>query len=111
MIKDKVEIIRDWFISWIFEEYDEDDMQEVWESEESIEDCALGIAGLFPINHINNWEDVKHHWDNEPCDEEQKTFLADKGFDKWTDYYEDDGYVEHIPDTLEVKWVQSEEVA
>ena len=46
----------------------------------SIEDCALGIAGLFPINHINNWEDVKHHWDNEPCDEEQKTFLTNKLF-------------------------------
>ena len=34
MIEDKVEIIRDWFIPWIFEGYDEDDMQEGWESEE-----------------------------------------------------------------------------
>lgn len=111
MKKDTVEIIRDWFIPWIFEEYNEDDMQEAWSSGESIESYALGIAASIPVNHIDNWEDVKHHWDNEPCDEWQKNYLTEKGFDKWTDYYEDDGYVEHIPDTLKVKWVQSEEVA
>lgn len=109
MKKDKAEIIRDWFIPWIFEEYDEDAMQEAWSSGESIESYALGIAGSIPINHIDNWEDVKHHWDNEPCDEWQRNFLTERGFDKWTDYYEDDGYVEGIPDTLEVKWIQSEE--
>ena len=106
MKKDKVEIIRDWFIPWIMEDTS---VEDAMSHEGSIESYALGIAGSIPVNHINNWEDVKHHWDDEPCDERQRNFLTERGFDKWTDYYEDDGYVEHIPDTLEVKWVQSEE--
>tara|TARA_B100001057_G_C22644179_1_gene869450 strand:- start:103 stop:429 length:327 start_codon:yes stop_codon:yes gene_type:complete len=106
MKKDTVKIIRDWFIPWIMEDTS---IEEAMSHEGGIESYALGIAGSIPIQHIQNWENVKHHWDNDTCDEEQKTYLTDRGFDKWTDYYEDDGYVEHIPDTLKVKWVQSEE--
>ena len=95
--KEKAKIIHNLFIPWIFEDYDRADLVEAWSSGDKIENTALTIAGLIPVLHISNWEDIKHHWDNEPCEEE--------GFDKWSDYYEEDGYVEHIPETLEVEWV------
>ena len=101
MEKQKVKIIRDWFIPWILEDYDQQDITDAWSTGEDIEDFALGIAGLIPVQHIKNWDDVKQHWDLEdedyPC--------IHKGFDSWSAYYEDDGYVEGIPATLEVEWV------
>ena len=100
---DKIQIIRDRFIPWILEDYDQEDISKAWSSGETIEDFALNIAGLIPVHHLKNWDDVKHHWDNDeddPCDHE--------GFETWSAYYEDDGYVEHIPDTLKVEWVNEE---
>ena len=35
---------------------------------------------------MKNWDDIKHHFDTEPCDQD--------GFTKWSDYYEDDGYID-----------------
>ena len=88
MKKDKVKIIRDWFISWIIEDTS---IEDAMSHEGSIESYALGIAESIPLQHISNWEDVKHHWNDDDYDE-----------------YE---VVASIPDTLEVRWVQSEEEA
>ena len=100
-LDDKIKIIRDWFVAWILEDYDQEGISKAWSSGETIEDFALNIAGLIPVQHINNWDDIKHHWDNDlkdyPCIHE--------GFETWSAYYEDDGYVEGILDTLKVEWV------
>ena len=99
--KQRIKIIRDWFIPWILDDCEKHDIIEAWNTGESIEDLALNIFGLIPIDHIQNWDDIKHHWDLEdedyPCIHE--------GFNSWSAYYEDDGYVEHIPETLKVEWV------
>ena len=101
MSEDKIQIIRDWFIPWILEDHDQEDITGAWSSGVSIEDFALGIAGLIPVQHIKNWEEIKHHFDldseNYPCTHE--------GFKTWSAYYEDDGYIEGVPDTLKVEWV------
>ena len=110
-MKDKIKILHDWFIPWIFEEYKEHELIEAWGSGMSIEDYALGIFGMLPVNHIANWEEIKHHYDgNDINDPENKDEIElVEGFESWSDYYEDDGYVDFIPDTLEVEWVHEEE--
>lgn len=102
--KQKVKIMRNWFIPWILEEYNQQDIIDAWSTGENIEDFALGIAGMIPINHIENWGDVKHHWDDDLKDD-PRTNPSDKGFNSWSAYYEDDGYVEHVPNSLKVEWV------
>ena len=84
---DKIQIIRDLFIPWILEDYDQEGISKAWSSGETIEDFALGVAGLIPVQHIKNWDDVKHHWDND---------------------LKDDGYIESVPRTLRVEWVNEE---
>ncbi len=102
MEKQKIKIIRDWFIPWILEDEDQEDLVMAWDSGEAIEDYALNIAGLIPIDHIKNWDEIKHHYEGEkPCIHE--------GFDTWVSYYEDDGYIEGVVDTLEVEWVNEKE--
>ncbi len=99
MKKQKIIIYYEMFVPWIFEDYDQSDTLEAWASGDDIKDYAIGIAGLIPIQHMKNWDDIKHHFDVEPCDQ--------NGFTKWSDYYEDDGYIhgpEVIPDTLEIEW-------
>tara|TARA_Y100001951_G_C11171137_1_gene200317 strand:- start:116 stop:694 length:579 start_codon:yes stop_codon:yes gene_type:complete len=100
--KPKIKIRHDWFIPWIHDDYDQGDMLEAWSGEESVEDHALGIAGLIPVNHIQNWEEIKHYYDKEPFE------VEDTEFNTLSEYYEDDGYVEYIPDELEVEWVYEE---
>ena len=63
--KPKIKIIHDWFIPWIFEDCDQGDMVEAWGSGGTIEEHAIGIAGLIPIQHIQNWEEIKHYYDKE----------------------------------------------
>ena len=110
MRKDKIKILHHWFIPWIYEEYDKYDMLEAWESGETIEDYALGIFGMLPVNHIANWEEIKHHYNTDAFYHGTKDKIEiPKGFKSWSDYYEDDGYVDHIPDTLEVEWEYEEE--
>lgn len=101
MEKQKIKIIRDCFIHWILEDYDQQDIIEAWFTGAAIEDYALNIAGLIPINHIKNWEEIKHHFD---LDKEDYPCIHE-GFDTWSAYYEDDGYIEGVVDTLEVEWV------
>jgi len=105
-LDDKIQIIRDWFIPWILEDHNQEDIARAWSSGEAIEDFALGIAGLIPVQHIKNWSDIKHHWDNDlkdyPC--------KHKGFEKWSAYYEDDGYIEGVPKTLTVEWVNEDDI-
>ena len=96
--KQKAKIIHNLFIHWVFEDYSTKDLVEAWSSGDSVENHAITIAGLIPVQHISNWEDIKHHWDNRPCEKED--------FNKWSDYYEDDGYVEHIPETLDIEWIE-----
>ena len=101
--KPKIKIIHDWFIPWIFEGYDQGDMLEAWGCGGTIEEHAIGIAGLIPIQHIQNWEKIKHYYDKEE-------FLKEgTEFNSLSEYYEDDGYVEYIPDELEVEWVYKNE--
>tara|TARA_A200000159_G_scaffold102961_1_gene95709 strand:+ start:79 stop:402 length:324 start_codon:yes stop_codon:yes gene_type:complete len=101
MSEDKIQINRDRFIPWILEDHDQEDITAAWSSGVSIEDFALGIAGLIPVQHIKNWEEIKHHFDLD----NEKYPCIHEGFEKWSAYYEDDGYVEGIPDTLKVEWV------
>ena len=108
---DKIKILHHWFIPWIFEDYKEHKFIEAWASGSSIEDYALGMFGTLPVNHIANWEEIKHHYDgNNINDLENKDEIEiPEGFKSWSDYYEDDGYVDYIPDTLEVEWEYKEE--
>ena len=41
---------------------------------------------MIPVRHIANWKEIKHHYDID----------------------NHDGYVYHIPNTLEVEWVKEE---
>ena len=112
-MKDKIKILHYWFIPWIFEDYKEHELIEAWESGMSVEDYALGIFGMLPVNHIANWKEIKHHYDgNDINDPENKDEIElVEGFESWSDYDEDDGYVYYIPDTLDVEWVREEEGA
>lgn len=101
MEKQKIKIIRDWFIPWILEDEGQESLVDAWDSGEAIEDYALSIAGLIPIDHIKNWDEIKHHYD---LDQEDYPCIHE-GFDTWSAYYEDDGYIEGVVDTLEVEWV------
>ena len=101
MEKQKIKIVRDWFIPWILEDEDQEDLVMAWDSGEAIEDYALNIAGLIPIDHIKNWKDIKHHFD---LDQEDYPCIHE-GFDTWSAYFEDDGYIQGVPETLEVEWV------
>ena len=114
-MKDKIKIRHYWFIPWMYDDYKEHELIKAWESGMSIEDYALGVFGMLPVNHIDNWKETKHHYDvdqfhHDIHDSEHKIELVE-GFESWSDYYEDDGYVNYIPDTLEVEWVHEEEEA
>ena len=98
--KPKIKIRHDLFIPWIHDDYDQNDIVEAWGGGEDIEDHAIGIAGLIPIQHIQNWEEIKHYYDKEEFESTE--------FNTLSEYYEDDGYVEFIPDELEVYWVYGE---
>tara|TARA_R100001510_G_C7601164_1_gene167696 strand:- start:4 stop:273 length:270 start_codon:yes stop_codon:yes gene_type:complete len=88
MVKEKIKIIHNLFIPWVFEDYDEHKVYKAWNSGEKIEDFAISIAGLIPIKHITNWKDIEHYWGKE-----------------W-----DDSYIEiPLPDTLEIEWVKGRE--
>mgnify|MGYP001162329063 FL=1 len=109
-MKDKIKIEHDWFIPWILEDYSQEEMADAWSRGLSLEDFCMSIAGLLPIQHIRNWEDIKHHFDNEPCELDEINRTTNKPFASWSEYYEDDGYVadpcfDGIPDTLEIEWV------
>ena len=107
MKQEKLIISYHLFVPWIHEEYNRADLLEAWSSGESPEDHALSIAGCFPIGHFNNWDEVKHHWDDIPYDGSKDT--DDLKFKTWSDWYEHDGYVEGIPDTLDVEWDYDDE--
>ena len=100
--KPKIKIRHDLFIPWVHDDYDQKDIVEAWGGGEDIEDHAIGIAGLIPIQHIQNWEEIKHYYDKEEFIKEGTEFNT------LSEYYEDDGYVEFIPDELEVEWVYEE---
>ena len=101
MEKQKIKIIRDWFIPWILEDEGQESLVDAWDSGEAIEDYALSIAGLIPIDHIKNWDEIKHHYD---LDQEDYPCIHE-GFDTWSAYFEYDGYIQGVPETLEVEWV------
>ena len=113
----KIKIIHNWFIPWIFEGYDQGDMLEAWGCGGTIEEHAIGIAGLIPIQHIQNWEEIKHYYDKKsgtytmPDSSAHRVaeFLEGTEFNSLLEYYEDDGYVEYIPDELEIEWVYKDE--
>ena len=108
--KEKIQIEHDWFIPWILEDYSDQEIAEAWSSGESIEDFCISHAGLLPIQHIRNWDDIKHHFDDEPYNGKEINYSTGKLYTSWSEYYEDDGYVHDpcfngIPDTLEIEWV------
>ena len=64
----------------------------------------------MPTRSIPEALDIKHHFDNEPCELDEINKTTNKPFASWSEYYEDDGYVadpcfDGIPDTLEIEWV------
>jgi len=105
--KEKIQIEHDWFIPWILEDYGDQEIAEAWGSGVSIEDFCIGNAGLLPVQHIRNWDDIKHHFDDEPYNGEEINYSTGKLFTSWSEYYEEDGYVHglSLPDTLEIEWV------
>ena len=114
IIKEKIQIEHDWFIPWILEDYSNEEITDAWGDGQSVEDFCISHAGLLPIQHIRNWEDIKHHFDNEPCELNEINKITNKPFASWSEYYEDDGYVHDpcfsgIPDTLEIEWVYERE--
>jgi hypothetical protein len=50
------------FVSWILEEYTANELMEAWEDGSTPKQFVLDVAGLMPINHIQNWEEVKEHF-------------------------------------------------
>ena len=106
MKQEKLIIYYHLFVPWIHDGYSRADLLDAWSSGESPEDHAISIAASFPVQHFKNWDEVKHHWDNgwddNPYDGSKDT--EDLKFKTWSDWYEHDGYVEGIPDTLEVEW-------
>jgi hypothetical protein len=54
------------FVPWILEEYTANELyMEALEDGSSTKQFALDVAGLMPINHIQNWEEVKQHFSEE----------------------------------------------
>ena len=111
MKKEKLIIYYYLFVPWIHAEYDKDALLTAWSSGESPEDHGLSIAGLLPIQHIRNWEDVMHHFDDEPYNGKEINYSTGKLFTSWSEYYENDGYVHglSLPNTLEIEWVYEEQ--
>ena len=105
--KEKIQIEHNLFIPWILEDYGDQEIAEAWGSGVSIEDFCISHAGLLPIQHIRNWEDVMHHFDDEPYNGKEINYSTGKLFTSWSEYYEEDGYVHglSLPDTLEIEWV------
>ena len=108
MKQEKLIIYYYLFVPWIHDEYSHGALLEAWGSGESIEDHALGIAGMFPIGHFKNWDEVKHHWDDIPYDGIKDT--EDQKFKTWSEFYDYDGYVDGLPDTLDVEWDYDKEM-
>ena len=108
-MKVKMQVRHDWFIPWILEEYDSCDIRDAWSSGETIEDFCMGIAGLLPIDHIWNWDDIKNHFDDEPYNRSEINPETGKLYASWTEYFEEDGYIHDpffdLPETIEVEWV------
>ena len=115
MKKAKIQVIHDWFIPWMFEDYDNEDIADAWGSGDSIEDYCMGCAGLLPVQHIANWDDIKHHFDAETYEGDEINYSTGKPYASWSEYYEEDGYVHDpffngIPNTLEIEWVSSDTI-
>lgn len=110
MKKPKVIIYYDLFVPWIYEDYGSDDLLEAWSSGETPEDNALNIAGMIPIQHIKNWKEIKHYYDEQPYNGTKINPHTEKLYASWSEYYEDDGYVETLPEQLdEVEWDYTED--
>jgi len=73
-----LKVIEDRFVSWILEEFSAEDIKESWECGSSPREHVLGVAGLMPINHIQNWEEVKEHFSKEE--------LEDGYIGEWDDF-------------------------
>ena len=109
--KEKIQIEHDLFIPWILEDYSVQEIAEAWSSGVSVEDFCIGCAGLLPIQHIRNWDNIKHHFDNEPYKGKEINPNTGKLYTSWSEYYEEDGYVHDpcfsgISNTLEIEWVK-----
>jgi len=109
--KEKIQIEHNLFIPWILEDYNDQEIAEAWGSGVSIEDFCIGSAGLLPVQHIRNWDDIKNHFDDEPYNGKEINYSTGKLFTSWSEYYEEDGYVHglSLPDTLEIEWVYEED--
>lgn len=104
-IKTKFKLNYDWFVPWILDSYDTYELIEAWGGGLSIEDHAIGVAGMFPIQHIENWEEVRSFYDKPFSIEDREILDCANKYETWLEYYEEDGYVQHIPTGMEVEWV------
>jgi len=78
-----LKVKEDWFVPWILDDYSDNQIMEAWECGSSPREHVLDVAGLMPINHIQNWEEVKEHFSKEEIE---------------------DGYIEEWND-FEIEWV------
>jgi hypothetical protein len=67
------------FVSWILEEYTANELyMEALEDGGTTKQFVLDVAGLMPINHIQNWEEVKQHFSEED--------IEDGWIEDWSDF-------------------------
>ena len=52
-----IKLREDLFVPWMTEDFDTDDLTEI--GDVSLRDHCFSMAGLIPIQHIENWEEIK----------------------------------------------------
>ena len=68
MKKLTIKIKRDWFVSWILDDFEKHQLIEMLGGNETAEEVALGCAGLIPTNHIANFHEIEPFIDEEHKD-------------------------------------------
>tara|TARA_R100000353_G_scaffold108828_1_gene78196 strand:- start:337 stop:780 length:444 start_codon:yes stop_codon:yes gene_type:complete len=79
--------IKSSFVDWILSDYSHDDLIEMLGGEETKEDVALSVAGMFPNEYIENYKEIEPFIDK-----------ANKGKD----------FIHGIQDGWEVEFVQED---
>ena len=73
-----LKVREEWFVPWILSDYSPQAQLDAWNSGRKPREFALDVAGLIPISHIQNWEEVKEHFSEEEIEDE---YIAE-----WNDF-------------------------
>ena len=73
-----LKVREEWFVPWILSDYSHQAQLDAWNSGRKPREFALDVAGLIPISHIQNWEEVKEHFSEEEIEDE---YIAE-----WNDF-------------------------